>query len=185
MYTPFVDQSQELALNKRMKKWTLALIVAVMTSLVVFFAPRFLRKETVDPAIFQKVQSAQVLEMVNQAKPKPTLVNIWASWCEPCREEIPFLVEFAEKYPGMNIMLVSADSPDALELAGKILDNLNSPFTRYVKDDAETEFITTLFPDWGGAIPVTLIYDKEGKLKKYWQGSASREEFENHIKEAL
>lgn len=185
MYTPFVDQSQELAFNIGMKKWTVALIIAVVTSLLVFFAPRFMPKDNPPQSLFQKVQSANVLELINQAKPKPTLVNIWASWCEPCREEIPFLIEFAQKYPNLNIILVSADSPDALGEAEKILTGLNSPFTPYVKDETETEFITNLFPDWGGAIPVTLVYDKDGKLKKYWQGSASKEEFESHIKEVL
>ncbi len=185
MYTPFVDQSQELAFNSGMKKWTIAVIIAVVTSVVVFFAPRFLPKDAPPHSLFQKVRSADVQELINQAKPKPTLVNIWASWCEPCREEIPYLMEFAQTYPNLNIILISADNPDALVEAEKVLTSLNSPFTAYVKDENETEFITNLFPDWGGAVPVTLIYDKEGKLKKYWQGSASREEFENHIKEVL
>lgn len=168
-----------------MKKWTVFIIIAAITAVVLFFAPRFLPKETLEQSHFQKIQSSKVLELINQAKPKPTLVNLWASWCDPCREEIPFIIEFAQKYPNLNILFVSADNTDGLIEAQKVLTDLNVPPPHYVKDDTESEFITTLYPDWGGAIPVTLIYDKDGNLKKFWQGAATKEEFEKHIQDVL
>ncbi|MCC6652261.1 MAG: TlpA family protein disulfide reductase [Candidatus Eisenbacteria bacterium] len=58
------------------------------------------------------VMPAEVGEILARAKSpgaQATLVNVWATWCGPCREEFPGMLAVARRHPGLRVVLVSAD----------------------------------------------------------------------------
>jgi len=88
----------------------------------------------------------------------PVLVNVWGSWCGPCKEEMPIFVDFYSKYKEkvslIGISVEEADAQDArdfVKLYGMSWPNLNDP-------DGSTR--ATL----GMGVPVTLFIDEQGKV---------------------
>jgi len=121
-------------------------------------------------------------DIIKKREGKALLINIWATWCVPCKEEFPDLINFSKKY-GEQIELIgiSIDYPDEVESKIKpFLQRLRPNFINYVNVESDAEkFINNLNPDWSGAIPATFFYDSEGKQFLFYEGKLSFEEFEN------
>ena len=69
------------------------------------------------------VTAADIQKMIRDSGAKAVLVNMWATWCGPCREEFPGLVSVAHKYQGqgLRVLLVSADTDTDLPAVKKFL----------------------------------------------------------------
>jgi cytochrome c biogenesis protein CcmG, thiol:disulfide interchange protein DsbE len=89
---------------------------------------------------------------------KVTLVNIWASWCAPCRAEHPVLMELSKRG---DITLVGINNKDKPDNALRFLETLGQPFAAV---GADTTGRTTI--DWGGyGVPETFIIDGKGNIR--------------------
>src|SRR5262249_27443913 len=66
-----------------------------------------------EPAALESVSAERLLAEVRRLGEKGTLVNAWASWCGPCKHEIPMLQKLATKFApnGLHVVLVSLDEP--------------------------------------------------------------------------
>ncbi len=106
----------------------------------------------------------------------PLVVNFWASWCEPCREEMPELVRFYKqnKKRGLRLVLVSADVEDGQVRAAKFLQEqgIDIPSFRKIGDDME--FINGFDPKWDGGLPSSFFFDGDGRLQRLWSGPVTR-----------
>ena len=90
-------------------------------------------------------------------KGKVTLVNVWASWCVPCRQEHPVLMELAEKG---GIDIVGFNYKDKPENARRFLAELGNPYTVLGTDESGRSAI-----DWGVyGIPETFLIGKDGTI---------------------
>jgi cytochrome c biogenesis protein CcmG/thiol:disulfide interchange protein DsbE len=101
------------------------------------------------------------------------VVNIWATWCAPCRAEHPLLVELAAE--GVDILGVLYKDPD-LDLARRLLAEEGDPFAWHVLDPAGDAFIA--FGSTG--VPETFLIDADGMIVKTLRGpltEATRDEF--------
>ncbi|MEQ8525630.1 TlpA disulfide reductase family protein [Gracilimonas sp.] len=113
---------------------------------------------------------------------KPVLMNFWATWCAPCIEEFPYLMELNEKYEGQfKLILVSGDFREARDEAEVFLKKQGVDFETYFKVGKDNEFITTISNKWTGALPFTIVYNKEGNVTASWEGKAELETFESEI----
>jgi thiol-disulfide isomerase/thioredoxin len=116
---------------------------------------------------------------------KVVLVNAWASWCRPCREEMPGLLELRKRYAveGFRLVLLSADDRDlAATDVRRALDSAGVDFETYITGDSTEEaFINGLSPDWGGALPATFLYDRAGKRVAMHVGARTVAQFEKEI----
>jgi thiol-disulfide isomerase/thioredoxin len=113
------------------------------------------------------------------------LVNVWATWCKPCREEFPDLVRLQDFYKGKNVRVItiSADFPD--EIDSKIVPFLKKfkiNFPVYVQNFPKQEdFINRMNKDWNGALPATFIYDKKGQQQAFFIGKKDFNAFRQEI----
>ncbi len=116
---------------------------------------------------------------------KATLVNVWATWCGPCREEFPDLVRFARDYApkGVKLMLVSADF-DSTE-ARTFLASQGVDFESYFQTGDDMSFINGMDPRWTGSLPATFVYDAEGRRVDFWEGRADYAKFERSALAAM
>jgi thiol-disulfide isomerase/thioredoxin len=126
----------------------------------------------------------KIKELIKNRNGKPLLINVWATWCAPCREEFPDLVKLAKEYDDkIDVVGISVDFPEKID--SKIIPFLkkqNAQFANYIIKVIEPEdFINLLSEDWSGAIPATFIYNENGEQITYLIGKQSFEEFEKVI----
>ena len=110
---------------------------------------------------------------------KVVFLNFWASWCDPCREEIPLLKRFQDKLGNRGTVLgvTYRDDPvDSRAFADKL--GINYPSLR----DSKLE----LAPDYGTrALPETFVIDAQGRLVAVSRGQVTEEFLDNALAEAL
>jgi len=119
-------------------------------------------------SVINDVELAKLLRRDPQ-QPRPLLVNFWATWCVPCRDEFPDLVRIDEQYRprGLNFITVSLD--DVSELTQNV-----PLFLRQVRGERIPAYLlNTIDPDaaitavdntWRGELPATFLFDARGQL---------------------
>jgi len=136
----------------------------------------------------KEINLKQISELISKREAKPFLINIWATWCVPCREEFPDLVKLAKKYKGKaDIAGISVDFPDEIE--SKILPfvkKLNVNFPIYVNSESEQEKLINYFDkNWNGAIPATFIFNSKGDIVQSIYGKKDFKYFDEVLKKYL
>src|SRR6188508_1959298 len=97
---------------------------------------------------------------------KPLLVNFWATWCDPCREEFPDLVKIDLEYKGrIDFITVSLDDVENISTSvPKFLTAMKSQMPPYLlRTDDENTFIASIAKDWQGGMPFTALYAPSGE----------------------
>jgi thiol-disulfide isomerase/thioredoxin len=128
------------------------------------------------PNFALKTAAGQTVEL-KQLAGKVVVVNFWATWCGPCRMEIPGMLEVYKKYKGKG-----------LEIVGVSLDqkgwSVVTPYVEKTKIDYPIVLGTEkVVGDYGNfqAIPTTFVVDKKGNIVGEHTGSMSKEAFEKMV----
>src|ERR1700754_3710489 len=98
---------------------------------------------------------------------KVIVINIWASWCGPCRREVPEYEKVRKAYAGRNVEFIGLTAEDprtAGDKVNKFVHDVNFGF-RLGWVDRET---ARILMDGKGAIPRTLVLDSEGRIANHW-----------------
>jgi thiol-disulfide isomerase/thioredoxin len=134
-------------------------------------------------------KAADVKKAISAPGAKAVLVNIWASWCGPCRDEFPDVLKIRRELgpQGLRVILVSADFDDADARADavKFLSDMGVDFPSFIKVGKDEEFIDGLAKEWTGTLPATLVYDGKGTLRDLREGKQSYETFRGMVEKAL
>ena len=109
-------------------------------------------------------------------KGKVVVLNVWASWCDPCRSEMPLLQRTHERIAGQDALVLGIDSQDASDDAMKFLrDNkIHFPSLR----DRDGEYANDLGV---AALPETFLIDREGKIAALWRGPVDQAWLDEHL----
>ena len=120
---------------------------------------------------------------------KIVVVNFWATWCVPCREEFPDLVRLEKAYRarGVSVLGVSIDLPKDLPKVEKFLSTSGPDFPNYIKKVGgdDQDFIESVDPRWGGELPFTAVYGRDGKKVQVLSGKQTYASFEKAIQSLL
>lgn len=115
------------------------------------------------------------------------LVNFWASWCNPCVEELPAFERIGKEYKDENVkvLLVSLDFPKQIEtrLLPFMEKNAIGSEVLVLNDPDANKWIDKVDPSWSGSIPATLIYNNESRL--FHEGSYSYDELKEIVEQKL
>jgi len=93
-------------------------------------------------------------------------VNFWATWCEPCKEEMPTIVQAAETWRarGVHFISVSTDDPDDIKLVQQELRKLGAHFDAVLIATGDPDaMIRAVDEKWTGTLPASFLYDSSGK----------------------
>ena len=114
---------------------------------------------------------------------KVLLVNFWATWCPPCRREMPGFIELKEQYgsQGFEIVGVAIDTPDlAQDFADAI--GVNYPILHGQMDATK---ISTEYGNRMGALPYSILIDRAGKIHSMRAGELAKPLLEEQLKSLL
>ena len=125
------------------------------------------------------IRADQLLTRIRESGKKGALVNAWASWCGPCREELPMLASLARNLAtqSIDVVLISVDEPEDRAEAEAFLKSFEIRLPAYAAARPLGDFKVGLNPRWPGMLPASFLFDANGKLRYFWGGEA----FENEI----
>jgi thiol-disulfide isomerase/thioredoxin len=136
----------------------------------------------------QMIDAQAYQKLVEQYRGKALIVNFWATWCEPCRDEYPMLNELAKQYApqGLKVVGVSMDDDGDLILMRRFLGRYKPVFPNYRKKaGTEEAFRQAILPGWTGLLPVSIFYGKDGQQAGHLFGEGTRDKFEAAIRSLL
>jgi thiol-disulfide isomerase/thioredoxin len=134
------------------------------------------------------LDEAGLTKLLQAHKGKVVLINFWATWCAPCRAEMPQLVkmEAAMRDRGLRLITVSADEPEQESDAARFLEKTGVSAPHYIKRAKDDDrFITAVDAKWGGALPATFLYDRKGNKVRSFVGEVSLTELEAAVRKLL
>lgn len=129
-------------------------------------------------------------KLLQQYKGKPLLVNFWATWCEPCQIEIPWLIEMQQKYSSKGFIVLGVDVDDEG-------NNVVSAYTAKERFNVNGQNLPMNYPvlrgndavadKFGGLLgyPTSFLISRDGKIVKKTQGLIDYEEISKAIESQL
>lgn len=116
---------------------------------------------------------------LRERRGRVVLLNFWATWCAPCRTEVPYLVRLSDKYKanGLEVVGVTIDSEDTEQINNFIKEfKVNYPVLLTVPGSVLSR---------QKAVPMSLLIDEKGVLAKKYVGAIKENVFEKDIKVLL
>ena len=115
-------------------------------------------------------------------KGKVIVVNFWATWCGPCKIEIPGFVELQDEYRDRGLALLGVSVDDPVREIKLFADEYKVNYPMLVGLGRE-DFLEAYGPLWG--IPITIFISRDGMMCKTHAGLVTKEDFEEQIKALL
>lgn len=123
------------------------------------------------PAVFQanfKTLDGKTKKLADYSG-KVVVVDLWATWCGPCRQEIPHLVEMAKAYKSKGVEIIGLTNENPVTDEQKVRDFSKEFKINYAVGWADPQMQVGLMNGRGG-IPQTIIIGRDGKVKKHFVG---------------
>src|SRR5580658_7388716 len=177
------------------KRWNLLLMLVVVATFTASFSgcksggagtPKTLANEP--EVTFKDLQGLDV--SLASLKGKVVVVNFWATWCEPCQVEIPWMIGFQKKYADRGFTLLGV----AMDEEGK---SAVEPFVQKTQFDVDGHPTTMNYPivlgdddlagKFGGllGLPTTYVITRDGKVAKRYIGLATESDLDKLIQSLL
>ncbi len=107
---------------------------------------------------------------------KVVLVNNWATWCPPCKAEMPTLVDFYNDHAKEGLMIIAIEAGDPQDQVQKFADQYHMTFAVWL--DPERKSIEAFK---NGGLPNSYVIDRTGAVRLAWTGEINRETLEKYV----
>lgn len=124
----------------------------------------------------KKISLAEFNTLLESKKGKVVVVDLWATWCPPCRKEIPGFINLYNKHKGNGVEIIGiAFDENGLEAVPPFIKKMGINYPVYLggPDIAESYDLQ--------AYPTTIMYGKDGKMANKHVGYVSEKEFDDEI----
>jgi peroxiredoxin len=119
---------------------------------------------------------------LQEQRGKVVLVNFWATWCGPCRKEMPHLNRIASKYKSAGLVMMGVNVDDDVRKAAEVAEKLNVNFPVLLDTDKTVSKLYDL-----NAMPSTMVIDRSGKVRFLHRGyqDGYEDTYDQQIRELL
>jgi len=155
-------------------RFTKAIIpITLFVLLVTLVAPAQKRKGRAahplkPPTVVSPIDTDALKNLLTQQREKPLLVNFWATFCDPCRDEFPDLVKINKDYGSKSLEFWTVSLDDVTEISTgvpKFLDTMKATMPAYLLDVTDPEpAINLVDRKWRGDLPATFLFDEKGEV---------------------
>lgn len=125
-------------------------------------------KPAIHRPVVTEITTEELVALLNRQSDKPLLVNFWATWCDPCREEFPDLVKVDADYRklGLDFVTVSLDDPPEMKKeVPEFLQKMKATMPAYRLNVSDPDpAIKAVDPTWRGDLPATILYTTNGQV---------------------
>ena len=143
-------------------------------------------------AVVEAIDLEALKGLLKQERQTPLLVNFWATYCDPCRDEFPDLVKIDKDYRPRSLEFVTISLDDVSDIktaVPKFLDSMKATMPAYLLNVPDPEpAIDLVDPRWQGSLPATFLYNDKGEIVWSHIGRVNpaelREEIEKVVKKA-
>jgi DsbE subfamily thiol:disulfide oxidoreductase len=116
------------------------------------------------------------MESLANFKGKVVLVNNWATWCPPCRAEMPTLVDFFNDHATTGLMIVAIEAGEPQSEVQKFVDQYKVPFRVWLDPRGESSYAFN-----NNALPNSYVIDRTGIVRLSWTGEINRDMLEKYV----
>jgi len=120
------------------------------------------------PTVVAPIDTDALKGLITQQREGPLLVNFWATYCDPCRDEFPDLVKIDKEYRprALESVTVSLDDMSDIKTAvPKFLDEMKAKMPAYLLNVSDPEpAINLVDRGWQGSLPATFLYNEKGEI---------------------
>ena len=120
------------------------------------------------PTVVAPLNTDQLKDLLAKEKTKPLLVNFWATWCDPCRDEFPDLVKIDSEYRPKSLDFVTVSLDEATEIKTEVprfLAKMKATMPAYLLTASDPEpAINAVDQQWTGSLPATFLYNEKGEV---------------------
>jgi thiol-disulfide isomerase/thioredoxin len=176
----------------RTLRWLSLLAIPLM---LVVFAPLPYSMSAADATLCDKAPASANLNFVLKdaagkpfslasQKGKVILLDFWATWCAPCKVEIPWFIEFQSKYGARGLSVIGVSVDDTAEKLKPFMQTYKMTYPVLLGDGRDDLMGPKGFGEMG-VFPTTLVIGRDGRICKTHLGLSAKEKFELEIKALL
>src|SRR5689334_2449353 len=119
-------------------------------------------------AVVSPIDTEALKGLLSQQRQKPLLVNFWATFCDPCRDEFPDLVKIDKDYRSQSLEFFTVSLDDMTDInteVPKFLDLMKAKMPAYLLNVNDPEpAINMVDQRWRGDLPATFLYNEKGEV---------------------
>jgi thiol-disulfide isomerase/thioredoxin len=119
-------------------------------------------------AVVSPIDTEALKGLLTQQRGRPLLVNFWATFCDPCRDEFPDLVKIDKDYRPQSLDFVTVSLDDVTDIKTSVplfLDSMKATMPAYLLDTTDPEPAINLVDSrWQGDLPATFLYNEKGEV---------------------
>ena len=140
-----------------------------------------------DQSTLPTITGAGIQSLVAKNKGKVVLLHFWATWCPPCAEEFPALVQVYTAYKprGLEVIAVSLNDVSEMQDVMRFVHAQKPSFPLYIAGTVKETFYRSIDKRWSSGVPLTMMYDKTGKLRYFRDEPRTYAQFERDIESLL
>ena len=145
--------------------------------------------KTQKPIVVEAIDLEALKTLISQQRQHPLLVNFWATYCDPCRDEFPDLVKIDKTYRPLALEFVTISLDDVSEIkteVPKFLGSMKATMPAYLLNVSDPEpAIDLVDPKWQGSLPATFLYNEKGEMVYKHIGRVNPEELRVEIDKVI